>query len=260
MPVNNIANGQDLTAQFDAFLGRRHIAEALESRIDPAQYAVDRANLDPANRAMLNEVETQLLNSQTQRNFARDTLTNSGVGQADYQAEYTRCVAGQPGANPAVPAALNAQRISEYRAEMLENYINFGAIQNPAQELQITAGQLNLARNLEREATTGNQIGIYTALQRIGVQNPNVLLAGQFSRHGDVVGLAAVATQIATVQRGAAMQTIRTNAGVQGAIDTAVDGQHLYVDAIASMYAGEQAQAAQAARAAAQAAAAPRNP
>lgn len=245
MAVNNIANGQDLTAQFNAFLGRREITEALESRIDPTQFAVDRNNLDPANRAMLNEAEAQFLNAQTQRDFARTQLETLGVGQTDYQTEYARCITGQPNANPAVQPALNARRIAEYRADMLQKYIDFRAIPNPAQELQVTAGQLALAKNLETEATRGNQIGIYTALQRIGVQNPNVLLAGQFSRHGDVVGLAAIATQIATVQRGAAMQTIRTNAGVQNAIDTAVDTQHLYVDAIASMYAGEQAQAAQ---------------
>ena len=93
------------------------------------------------------------------------------------------------------------------------------------------------ARALRAAAGSNDIQRTYGILRAMGVEDPGVLLAGQFSRNGDIVGVNAVAERIANVQTTIGRNILRDNADARAGADALmVADPENAVNAVTSMY------------------------
>ncbi len=214
--------GQNVPGLVGQYIGQRGLLRGIESRIDPAAYNDNMRNVDPAGRPMLTLEQMGLVN-------ANDNVRNSITTLSGF-----------------ITAANVPQMRTEYfdtltedgqRAVYQEFLTNVEVADDANENLRNAAGAFVNARALRVAAGSGNIQRMYGILRAIGVEEPGVLLGGQYSRFGDAVGVSAVAERIANAQLTVGRNILRDNADARQAADVLMlENNENAVSAVATMY------------------------
>lgn len=220
MPLTDL--GANTPGLVNQYMGRRQVAEGIEARLNPVDLRNAMSNLDPAGRAMLTQEQAGLVNAND--NVADSLNTLSGLitpaNVPQMRTEYFNTLTD------------DGQRV------VYQDFLTRVEVPDTANEqLRNAAGAFQMARLLRTTAESNDVARIYGTLRAMGVEEPGVLLAGQFSRYGDAVGMTAVANRIANAQVTIGRNILRDSADARTGADALMTANNQNaVNAVASMY------------------------